>query len=109
MGIELGEEVRIIIGGTKEERIVHVALLAGECLFLFQSLDGRSLRHGIGHIEIRGHATCRCRPTLSIDISLFRQTRLTEVHMIIDDARQNETSRGIDHFIERCFGSCISF
>ena len=87
MGIELGEEFRILIGGTKEEGIVHMALLARQCLFLFPGLDGSGLRHRIGHIEIGGHTTCRCRPTLCIDISLLRQARLTKVHMVIDDAR----------------------
>ena len=99
MRVKLFEEGNIVVGGPKEETVIHVALLSGQGEFSFERLECRRLRHRIGHIEIGGHPTSCCCTALRIDIGLLRQTRLTKVDMIVDDAWQYETSRSINDFI----------
>ena len=79
MWIELGEETGIVVGGTKEETVVHVALLGCEGELLFLSLQCRSLWHRIGHIEIGGDTSSGGGTALCVDIRLLSQTWLTEV------------------------------
>ena len=76
-------------------------------LFL-QSLQRGGLRNRVRHIEIGGHPARCCRTTLGVDIGLGRESRLTEMDMIVDHTGHNETSRSIDHVVERCFGNCMS-
>ena len=99
MRVKLFKEGNIVVGGPKEETVIHVAFLSGQSEFSFECLERRRLRHRIGHIEIGGHPTSRCCTALRIDIGLLRQTRLTKVDMIVDDAWQYETSRSINDFI----------
>ena len=86
MRIQLGEQFHIIVSSTKEESVVHVALLGRQSVFLFQSLQRCGLGHGVGHIEIGGHPSCSGSLTLAVDVSFLRQTWLTEMYMIVDDA-----------------------
>ena len=87
MSIQLREQFHIIVGSTKEKCVVHMTLLGCQREFLFQSLQGSRLWHRVRHIEIGGDATCSSRTTLTLDVGLSRQSWLTEMHMIIDDAR----------------------
>ena len=105
MSIQLREQFHIIVGSAKEERVVHVTLPGRKYEFLFQSLKGGGLRHCVGHVEKSRHATC-CRCTaLTLDIGLSRQSWLTEMHVIIDDTRQDKTARSIYELVIGCFGS----
>ena len=107
MGIELGEEVGIVVGSTKEEAIVDVTLSGCKRKFLLQSLKGRGLGDGVGHVEIGGDTSCSSSTTLCIDIGLVSETWFTEMDVVIDDARENKTTRSVDDFIIRCFGQLV--
>ena len=109
MGIELGKEIGIVVGGTKEETVVHVALLGCEGELLFQSLQCRSLWHRIGHIEIGGDTSSGGGTALCVDIRLLRQTWLTEVYVVVDDAWEHKTARSVDDLAIRRFGRMVSF
>ena len=85
--IQLGKAVGIIVCGAIEERIVHMALLRGQLKLLFKGFQCGGLRHTIGHVKITGHATCCCRTALTVDIGLLRQSGLTEMHVVVDNAR----------------------
>jgi hypothetical protein len=108
MWIELGEETGIVVGGTKEETVVHVALLSCEGEFFFQSLQRRSLRHGVGHIEIGGDASNGSGTALCVDVRLLRQTWLTEMYVVVDDAWEHKTTRSVDDLVIRRFGRMVS-
>ena len=70
MRVELTEKGYIVIGGTKEEAVVHMTLLCCQCKLLFKRFDGCGLWHRVRHVEIGGDATCCRCPTLAVDISL---------------------------------------
>ena len=109
MGIKLGEEIGIVVGGAKEETVVHVALLGCKGELLFQSLQCRSLRHRIGHIEIGGDTSSGSGTALGIDVRLLRQTWLTEMYVVVDDAWEHKTTRSVDDLVIRRFGRMVSF
>ena len=104
VGRQLREEVGIIVGGTEEERVVDMALLGGQPELLLQRLKRRRLRHAVGHVEIAGDAAGSGSTALGVNVGFFRQSGLTEMHVVIDDAGQNEASRGIDRLVRRCVG-----
>ena len=101
--VELTEQVGIVICGSKEERIVHVTLFSRQTVLVFQCLQRSGLRYGVGHIEIGGDTTCGCSYALRIDVGLFRHARLTEVHVVINNAWQHIAARGINRICTVCF------
>ena len=109
MGIEQREKIRVIVRGTEEETVVHVALPCGKGEFLFEGLQRRGLRHRIGHIEIGGHSSGSRRTALSVDIRLLRQSWLTEMHVVVDNAWEHKTARGVDDFVIRHLGYLVTF
>ena len=81
-----------------------MALLRSQLKLLLQRLQRSRLGYAVGHIKVRCHATSSGSTAFAIDIGLLRQTRFTEMHVIINDTWQNVTTRSIDRFIERCYG-----
>ena len=102
--VELGEEVGIIVGSPEEEGIVHVAVLPRTLKLILKCFERRGLRNGVGHVEVARHAARRCRPALGLDAGFLRKSRLAEMYMTVNNARQDETARSIDHLVGRCFG-----
>ena len=98
---QLGKGFRIIVGGPIEERVVYVALLTGQSKLLFQSLQRSRLWIAVGHIKKRSNTTGSSSPTFCIDISLLRQSRLTKMHMVVNDTWQDITTRGIDDGVKQ--------
>ena len=109
MFVESVETSHIVVGCPKEETIVHVAFLCCQREFLIKCFEGGGLRHGIGHIEETGHTPSRSGTTLTVDICLLRQSRLTEMYMIVDDTWEYKTSRSIDDLVNNVFGTRFSF
>ena len=107
--VKASEEVAIVVGGTEEEAIVHMTLLCRQAELLFQSLQGRCLRHAVGHIKIGGDTSGGSGTALAVDVSLVGQTRLTEVDVVVDNARQYEASRSVYRFIDSHIGTCKAF
>ena len=101
---QLGKKVAIVVGSTKEERIVDVAFLAGQREFLFQRLQRGCLRYTVGHIEITRHTTCSSSTALCVNVCLCCQSWLTEMYVVVYHAWQHVTARGINRLIKRCLG-----
>ena len=80
---QLGISVAIVVGSTKEERIVDVAFLAGQREFLFQCLQRGGLWHTVRHIEITCHTTCSSSTALCVNICLCCQSWLTEMYVVV--------------------------
>ena len=109
MRVQLAEEVVIVVGGAKEEAVVHMTLLRRQAELLFQSLQGRCLRHAVGHVEVGGDTAGGSGTALAVDVGLVGQSRLTEMDVVVDDARQDEASRSVYRFIDRHIGTCRAF
>ena len=86
MGIECWNEVGILIGRTEDEGIVNVAMLHPQLVFSLQSFQRSGLRNRVRHIEKRRDTTVSRSSALIVNIGFFRQSRLTKVHMLVDDA-----------------------
>ena len=104
MCIQLRERLDIVVGGTIEEGVVHVTTPAGSFKLVVQGFQCSGLWLAVRHIEIARHTTGCCCPALTLYVSLLRQSRLTEMHMVVYHSRQHITTRGIDDFIKRCLG-----
>ena len=102
------KEVAVVVGGAEEEAVVYMALHSRQAELLLQGFQRRRLRHTVGHVEIGGDTAGSSSTALAVDIGLLRQTRLTEVDMVVDDAWQHETSRCVYHLIDRHIGLCGS-
>ena len=94
----------ISIRGAEEEAVVYMTASLCQQELLVECFQRGGLRNGIGHIEIRGDAPEGCRPTLALDIGLLRESWLTEMYMVVDDARKNKTPRGINRLVELPLG-----
>ena len=67
------------------------------------------MRQTVGHVEDSGH-TARCgSPTLGGEVALVRQSRVAEVHVVVDDARQQVAACAVDDFVDGCERSGIAF
>ena len=97
--IKPGKGICIVVRGTVEERVVHMTLLCSQRKFLLQSRQRSGLRLGIRHIKEGRNASCRCCLTLCIDVGLLGQSRLTEMYVVIDNARQHIAARSVDDLI----------
>ena len=76
--------------------------------FLFQSLHGGRLRHGVRHVDIGRHATIGCRTAFALDVGLLGQSGFAEMHVRVDNTGQHKTARGIDHAVERATGRLLT-
>ena len=88
---------KVVIGGPKIERVVGQRLLSRQVKLLLQKVLRRGLRHRVGHIHERGHAPGNGGTAFGVDVSLVRHSRLTEMHMLIDDARNQILSGAVNH------------
>ena len=104
MDIQQGEEMSISVGRAEEEAVVYMTASLCQQELIVERFQRGGLRNGIGHIEIRGDAPEGCRPTLALDIGLLRESWLTEMYMVVDDARKNKTPRGINRLVELPLG-----
>ena len=74
---------------------------SGPTELIVEGLDGGGLRHGVGHVEEGGDATCSGSTALALDVGLVGQAGLTEMHMAVNDARQDVAAVGGDTSGER--------
>ena len=72
-----------------------MALLGSQLPFLFQRFDGCRLRQSVGHFQIGCHASIGSRTALALHVGFGGKSRIAEVNVIVDDAGQHKTPRGI--------------
>ena len=99
-GVEVLEECRVVVCGSEEEAVVHVALRGGDAELAVEFLECRRLWHGVGHVEDGSHSAGGRRTRLAVDVALRRKSRLPHVHMVVDDAWQHVASCGIDDVLD---------
>ena len=78
---------KVVISRAEIERIVCQRLFGGKVKLLLQKLLRSGLRVGVGHVHKRGHATGHGCMAFGVDVPLVVQARLAEMHMLIDDTR----------------------
>ena len=100
MRVETCEEVGIVVGSPKEERVVYNAISSSDGEFLFQCLQGGCLWHGVWHVEEGGDATGGSCTALGSHVCLLRQSWLAEVYVVVDDAGQQKTTLRIQCLID---------
>lgn len=93
--------LHIIISSPYEKCIVDMHFPLGDVHALLPSVERSSQRRDIGHIEHRSNPTSSSSPTLSVHVGLVCEPRISKVHMIIDDTRQEVQPRGINYYISR--------
>ena len=98
--VELAEEAGIVVGGTKEEGVVHMTAMGCPLELVFQGFQGGGLRHGIGHLEIRCHTTSSGSTALTLNVGLLRHPWLAEMHVGINDTWENIAARGIYFLVD---------
>ena len=100
MRVEQGEQTAVGICRAKEEAVVYVARPPRTFPLVVQRLRRRRLRKRIRHLEVGGHPAVCGSPALALDVCFLRQSRLTEVYMVVDHAGQDKTPRGIDGLVK---------
>ena len=84
-----------------------MTLLCSPTELVVEGFEGCCLRYGVGHIEEARNSSVSCCPTLALDVGFCRHPRLAEVYVVVDDSRQNETSRSIDNTVD--VTGCFTF
>ena len=100
MRVEPLQRVDILVGCSVEETVVHTTVFCTESEFFFKTFVGRGLWHSVWHFHHRCHTTRSSRSAFGGDVSLVGETWLTEVHMVVDDSREEVEVGGIHHMIE---------
>ena len=94
--------VDVVVGGTHIETVVDVRGGSGTLVFRLESVESDSLRLGVWHVHKRGYTAHQCRTRLALDVGFVRQSRLAEVHLVVDGSRQNIVAGNINQL------SCLS-
>ena len=100
-GVEPTDVVQIVVRGTEEEGIVHVAPTLGQGISLGKQTERGGLRHNVRHIEHGGDAPSGSSPRLALHGGLVRKARVAHVDMLVDDAGKQKTSHSIESFCIR--------
>ena len=83
-GIRAQHFVQVVVGDTHVERVVHHRRGRTERILRFEQFLRERLRNGVRHLHETGDATGGGTRTAMEDILLVGQSRLPEVHLIID-------------------------
>ena len=62
----------VLVGGSKEEAIINMALALRKFQFLVQRFECGGLRNGVGHLEKRRYATVCSSATLAFEVGFGR-------------------------------------
>ncbi len=62
----------VLVGGSKEETVINVALALRKFQFLVQCIERCGLRKGVRHLEKRGHTTICGSATLAFEVGFGR-------------------------------------
>ena len=80
--------LHIVVGGSKIEGVVHTTVSCRNLELLFQQVECRGGRIGVGHLHIGRHASCGSRTTFAGNVSLVGHAWLTEMHVVINHTRE---------------------
>ena len=96
--VEATDLLDIVVRRAEVERVVDHRGFGRPLELFFQ----QSVRYGgrldVGHIHVGGHSSRRRRDRFAVQIALVGQTRLAEVHLVVDHAGQHVHSFRVDRF-----------
>ena len=105
VAFQLAEEREVVVCCTEIARVVHRRAFAHQSQFLVERLNRCCLRLRIRHIHDRSHPSGSRSPAFREDIRLMSESRIAEMHVLVDGTRQQITAFGIDDFALSCFSS----
>ena len=86
----------VVIGSPEVARIVYHRFLPQQFYLLLQRIQCGGLRQRVWHVHDGSHPSSSCCHTLRAYVSLVRQTRIAEMHVLVDDTWQQVASRGVN-------------
>ena len=107
VGHDVAQLVNVSARGTDEAPKVDVARLGGDAEFLHDCFARHARWQRVGHVENRGHTACGSGQAFGREVGLVRETRVAEVHVLVNHPRQEVAPRGIDHLVGGEFGHGI--
>ena len=99
--VQLWQQVDIVISRTEKEGVVHTTLLCTQTELLVKKFQSCCLGHCVRHLHIRSDTTSGSRAAFRSDVSFMRQSRFTEMHMVIYYSREKIQPRGINNIVIR--------
>ena len=96
--IQFTDFIHIVVRPAEEEGIVSNRHFSSPLQFPFQIGKSCRLRLRIRHIHEGSHPTSYGSTAFAGDIAFMRQSRFTEMHLIVDHAGQHPLSPGVDRF-----------
>ena len=97
--IQFTDFIHIVVRPAEEEGIVSNRHFSSPLQFPFQIGKSCRLRLRIRHIHEGSHPTGYSSTAFAGDIAFMRQSRFTEMHLIVDNARYQPFPRSVDHLV----------
>ena len=94
--VQFTDFIHIVVRSAEEEGIVGNRCFSSPLQLPFQIGKGRRLGFCIRHIHKGGHSAGYGGTAFAGDIALMRQSRFTEMYLVVDCARKQILPRGID-------------
>ena len=88
----------VVVGRTKVEGVVGHRVTLGDGELIVYRIDSDGLWPGVRHLHVARDAASDGRPRFSGDAALVRKPRLAEMHLIVNNARQQKVARKV-HFL----------
>ena len=95
--LKFAQEMGILTGSTHVEGEVAIHAIGGPLHLVSEGFLGRGQRLGVGHLEHGGDTTLDRRPAPGIEIFLVFGTRLSQMHLAVDNAGQDVEPGAVDH------------
>jgi len=99
--IGLNDFVQVIAIDAQEEGVIGQRFFGSDLILLVQALDSQRIGDGVGHIDERGNATRYCRFAFGMQVCFMGSPRVPEVHLPVDNAREEVFAFSIDDFVRR--------
>jgi hypothetical protein len=89
----------VVRRGADIEAVVHHAFLCRQRELLLQRGDRDRRGLCVGHLQKRRHAPFGAGEAPGVQVLFMFQPRLAEVHLVVDNARQEMEARRVDHLV----------
>ena len=98
--------VKIVVGAANEETVVGVGHFCRTFVFVFQNLNGNGCRFGVRHIHKGSYAACNCSTRFCFDIAFVSQSRVAEMHLVVNHSRNQHFPFSVNNFRTFVFKFC---
>ena len=93
------EFIQILGCGTYIKAVIDDTASGCKCKLVPERIDRDGLRHGVGHLQERGHPSGRARAAARAQVLLVRQPGVAEVDLVVDHAGQKVQPGGVHDVI----------